>query len=273
MLIPGVSTSYWVDRAAKVGESFVATWSERQRYENNWKLALNVQGPIAPMSERRLLRSCQSYQNFFDKKMSKIKIIQLYRAIKLAEDRLEKRNGNGVPGPSHLCPRRHGQDRNPALKSVHELNSSYKSVACKVCAKIMLCIAIFALAMVFTLPASQRQQKRTIWLVRSGSLFDILCAPATRGSTRIQWSLSSQLLVLVRSGWTHDDRWIRSRAMETHFKYGVHHFSSGSVRRSAFQALASAVKPTGEVSGSNALHGWSCPFDLYCDDEVASGPG
>ena len=129
--------------------------------------------------------------------MSKIIIIQMYQAIKLAEDRLEKRDGNGVPGPSHLCPRRHGQDRNPALKSVHELNSSYKSVACKVCAESMLCIALFSLAMVFTLPASQRQQKRTIWLVRSGGLSDILCAPATRGSTRIQWSLSSQLLVLV----------------------------------------------------------------------------
>ena len=50
-------------------------------------------------------------------------------------------------------------------------------------------------------------------------------------------------------------------------------FFFGSVRRSAFQALASAVKPTREVSGSNALHRWSCPFDLYCDDEVTSGPG
>ena len=68
MLIPRVSTSYWVDHTAKVEKSFIATWSERQRYENNWKLALNVQGPIAPMRERRLLRSCQSYQNFFRQK-------------------------------------------------------------------------------------------------------------------------------------------------------------------------------------------------------------
>ena len=68
MLIPRVSTSYWVDHTAKVEKSFIATWTERQRYENNWKLALNVQGPIAPMRERRLLRSCQSYQNFFSTK-------------------------------------------------------------------------------------------------------------------------------------------------------------------------------------------------------------
>ena len=33
------------------------------------------------------------------------------------------------------------------------------------CAEGMVCIAIFALAMVFTLPAELRQQKLTIWLV------------------------------------------------------------------------------------------------------------
>ena len=41
------------------------------------------------------------------------------------------------------------------------------------------------------------------------------------------------------------------------------------------QALASAVKPKREVSsvasGSNALHGWPCPFDWYCDDKIPAG--
>ena len=45
----------------------------------------------------------------------------------------------------------------------------------------MVCIAIFALAMVFTLLAALRQQKLTIWLVRRGR-----CAPAMHGSTGIQ---------------------------------------------------------------------------------------
>ena len=47
---------------------------------------------------------------------------------------------------------------------------------------------------------------------------DIRCAPAIRRGTGIQWSMSSQLIVLVRSGWTHDGHWIRQRAMEKHFK-------------------------------------------------------
>ena len=94
----------------------------------------------------------------------------------------------------------------------------------------------------------------------------------------IQWSPSPQLFVLVRSGWTHDGHWIRQRAMGTHFKYCDHQYvSSGCVRRSAFQAVASAVKPTREVSsvasGSNALHGRPCPFDRCCDDDIACGPG
>ena len=37
------------------------------------------------------------------------------------------------------------------------------------CAEGMVCIATFALAMIFTLPDAPRQQKLTIWLVRRGS--------------------------------------------------------------------------------------------------------
>ena len=37
---------------AKEDWSYIATWGERQRYENNWKLALNSQGSIAPMTKR-----------------------------------------------------------------------------------------------------------------------------------------------------------------------------------------------------------------------------
>ena len=46
------------------------------------------------------------------------------------------------------------------------------------CAEGMLCIAMFALAMTFTLQGEIRQQKLTTWLVRRGSLLDIRCAPA-----------------------------------------------------------------------------------------------
>ena len=76
----------------------------------------------------------------------------------------------------------------------------------------------------------------------------------------IQRSLSSLLLVLVRSGWTHDGHWIRQRAIETRSKYCDYQYvSSGCVRRSGFQATASAAKPVREASsvasGSNVLHG------------------
>ena len=54
------------------------------------------------------------------------------------------------------------------------------------CAKSMVCIAIFALAVVFTFPAALRQQKLPMWLVRRGSPQDIRGAPAMRGSTGIQ---------------------------------------------------------------------------------------
>ena len=52
--------------------------------------------------------------------------------------------------------------------------------------------------------------------------------------TGVQWSLSSQLLVLVRSGWTNDGDWIRQRVNETHFKYCDHlYVSACCVRPSA----------------------------------------
>ena len=55
------------------------------------------------------------------------------------------------------------------------------------CAEGMVCIAIFAMAMVFTRPSALRQQKLHMWLVRRGSLKkDIRCAPAIRGGTGIQ---------------------------------------------------------------------------------------
>ena len=74
-------------------------------------------------------------------------------------------------------------------------------------------------------------------------------------------------LVLVRSCWTHNEHWIQQGAMETHFKYCDHQYvSSGCVRRSAFPG-------PGVCSQANALHGWPCPFDWYCDDEISCGPG
>ena len=58
------------------------------------------------------------------------------------------------------------------------------------CAEGMVCIAIFALAMMFTLPGALRRQKLTEWLDRRGSLLDSRGAPAMRGGTGIQWSTS-----------------------------------------------------------------------------------
>ena len=57
-------TSRRLDQIGKEDKSYIATWSERQRFENNWKLSLNAQGSIAPMTERRLLRSFQGNQRY-----------------------------------------------------------------------------------------------------------------------------------------------------------------------------------------------------------------
>ena len=38
-----------LDQIANEDRSHTATKSERQRYENNWKLGLNAKGPISPM--------------------------------------------------------------------------------------------------------------------------------------------------------------------------------------------------------------------------------
>ena len=51
------------------------------------------------------------------------------------------------------------------------------------CAEGMVCIAIFALAMIFTLPGALRLG---VWLVRRGSPQDFRCAPAKRAGLRIQ---------------------------------------------------------------------------------------
>ena len=83
-------------------------------------------------------------------------------------------------------------------------------------------------------------------------------------------------LALVISGVPHDGHWIRPRAMETHFKCCDHQaVSSGCVRRSAFQRpdVCSEENTRRILSGSNALRGWPCPFDWYCDDEMSCGPG
>ena len=53
-----------MDQKAKQDRSYIATGSERQQYENNWKLSLNAQGRNAPMTESRLLQSFQGNQRF-----------------------------------------------------------------------------------------------------------------------------------------------------------------------------------------------------------------
>ena len=54
------------------------------------------------------------------------------------------------------------------------------------CAEGMVCIAIFALAMIFTLPGAQRRRGLGVWLVRRGSPWNFQCAPAMREGIRIQ---------------------------------------------------------------------------------------
>ena len=41
-----------LDQIAREDQSYTATKSERQRYETNWKLALNAQGPVLQMHKR-----------------------------------------------------------------------------------------------------------------------------------------------------------------------------------------------------------------------------
>ena len=55
---------------------------------------------------------------------------------------------------------------------------------------LVVCTAIFALGMIFTLPGALRRRGLAVWLVRRGSHKDIRCAPAMRGGTGIQWSAS-----------------------------------------------------------------------------------
>ena len=105
-------------------------------------------------------------------------------------------------------------------------------------------------------------------LVRRGSLRDIRCALLICGGTRIRWNIAVVTSCLGHNTvWQHNGHWFRQRTIETHFKNcDHHHVSSGCFRRSAFEALASVSTSIHEVflvvSGSHALHGWPCPFQL-----------
>ena len=54
------------------------------------------------------------------------------------------------------------------------------------CAEGIVCIATFAVAMIFTLPGALRQRRLAVWLVWRVSPQDFQCAPAFRGGIRIQ---------------------------------------------------------------------------------------
>ena len=102
-----------VDQKAKQDRSYIATWRERQRYENNWKPALNAQGRNAPMTEKEKITPKLSRQSkICVRKTNRKVIVRFYRAIRLVKDHFKKGSGNGVPGAHHLRPR-HGQSRKP----------------------------------------------------------------------------------------------------------------------------------------------------------------
>ena len=90
-----------LDKIASEDNSYIATWCERQRDENHWKLAINAQG-----------RNCLlKVRTDYDKKMIKRPILQLYPAIKLVNDHFGEVNGDGIHGPHRLRLRQNGNGR------------------------------------------------------------------------------------------------------------------------------------------------------------------
>ena len=99
---------HW-NQIANEENSYIATWYERQRYDNNCR--------NAPMTEGRLLRSCQGNQRSALERRTRKETILFNRAIRLVKDHVKTDNGNGVLGPHHLRPHRHGQGRKPAPRT------------------------------------------------------------------------------------------------------------------------------------------------------------
>ena len=101
-----------VDLKAKQDRSYIAAGSERQRYEYNWKPALNAQGRIAPMTESGSLQSCQGNQRFASGRRTGKSFSDFTEPSDSSKTHLKKGKGNGVPGAHHLrsC---HGQGREP----------------------------------------------------------------------------------------------------------------------------------------------------------------
>ena len=69
------------------------------------------------MTEGRLLRSCEGNQRPALERRTRKETILFNRAIRLVKDHVNTDNGNGVLGPHHLRPRRHGQVRKPAPRT------------------------------------------------------------------------------------------------------------------------------------------------------------
>ena len=101
-----------VDQKPKQDRSYIASGSERQRYANNWKPALNAQGRNAPMTESRLLRSCQGNQRFASGRRTGKSFSDFTEPSDSAKKPSEEGQSIGVPGAHHLRPR-HGQGREP----------------------------------------------------------------------------------------------------------------------------------------------------------------
>ena len=85
-------------------------WSQQQRYENNWKLAMNAQGKKAFVTRRHdYSEAVRAIKDSRQKRKQESNYPILPR--RLVNDHIKKGNGNGAPGPRHLRLRLHGQGR------------------------------------------------------------------------------------------------------------------------------------------------------------------
>ena len=83
------------------------TWSERQRYRNNWKLTWNAQGRKCTHD-----RDTEAVKAMICVKATNRRvIIRFFRVARFVKNQLQKGNGDGALGPQHLRPSRHWQDR------------------------------------------------------------------------------------------------------------------------------------------------------------------
>ena len=84
------------DRSARGDHSYIAIWDARRRNENDWKLALNIQGPVGPMKARSDYSDTVKNPRTQANKM--IKWHQFFPANKFANVLYGEPHGNGIRG-------------------------------------------------------------------------------------------------------------------------------------------------------------------------------